>query len=148
MEMCKVTFQPQNRTVAARKGDSLIRAAMEAGVHINASCGGEGVCGKCRVVVETGEVDGGVSERLAPADRERGYRLACRARVTGDVTIRIPVESAVDASVLNLPPPPGKPPASRPSISRNSRTGGFSSRPWKRSFWSCRSRTPRTTCPM
>ncbi|MBW2741134.1 MAG: 2Fe-2S iron-sulfur cluster binding domain-containing protein, partial [Deltaproteobacteria bacterium] len=29
-----------------KDGESLIRAAMEAGVHINASCGGEGVCGK------------------------------------------------------------------------------------------------------
>jgi ferredoxin len=29
---------------------------MEAGVHINASCGGEGVCGKCRVIIEDGNV--------------------------------------------------------------------------------------------
>ena len=79
MEPHKITFQPQNRTVVVAHGESLIRAAMEAGVHINASCGGEGVCGKCRVIIEEGEVEGGVSERLKPEDREKGYRLACLA---------------------------------------------------------------------
>ncbi len=108
MDHHNVTFQPQNRTVTVKHGENLIRAAMEAGVHINASCGGEGVCGKCRVIVESGQVEGGISERLKSEDLEKGYRLACRALVTGDVTIRIPVESAVDASVLNIPPTPRK----------------------------------------
>ena len=106
MEPHKITFQPQNRTVVAAHGETLIRAAMEAGVHINASCGGEGVCGKCRVIIEDGEVEGGVSERLKPEDREKGYRLACLAKAIGDVTVRVPVESAIDASVLNLPVTP------------------------------------------
>ncbi len=26
-------------------------------MHINASCGGEGVCGKCRILLEEGELD-------------------------------------------------------------------------------------------
>ena len=108
MDTHLVTFQPQNRTVKVRDGESLLRAAMEAGVHINASCGGEGVCGKCRVIIEAGEVEDGLSERLKPEDREKGYRLACRASVIGDVTVRVPVESVVDASVLNIPPTPRK----------------------------------------
>jgi uncharacterized 2Fe-2S/4Fe-4S cluster protein (DUF4445 family) len=95
-----VKFLPHQRQITVNAGDNLIRAAMEAGVHINASCGGEGVCGKCRVIVESGEVAGGLSDRLSPADREKGYRLACRSTISGDVTIRVPVESAVDASVL------------------------------------------------
>ena len=96
-----VTFLPHNRQITVNEGDNLIRVAMEAGVHINASCGGEGVCGKCRVIIESGEVEGGISEQLSLEDREKGYRLACKATITGDVVIRVPVESAVDASVLN-----------------------------------------------
>ena len=98
-----VTFLPHNKTVTAAHGEKLIRTALEAGVHINASCGGEGVCGKCRVMVEKGAVEGGVSERLSSEDVANNYRLACRSAVVGDVTIRIPVESAIDISVLNLP---------------------------------------------
>ncbi len=55
----KVTFLPHNEEVKVAAGESLIRAAMEAGGHINASCGGEGACGKCRVLTESGELAGG-----------------------------------------------------------------------------------------
>ena len=96
----KITFLPHNRQISVNAGQNLIRAAMDAGVHINASCGGEGVCGKCRVIVEHGAVAGGLSERISDQDREKGFRLACRSTVTGDLTVRVPVESAIDASVL------------------------------------------------
>ncbi len=96
----KIKFLPHNRDIAVQEGASLIRAAMEAGVHINASCGGEGVCGKCRVIVESGEVAGGFSQQLSPADRAKGVRLACRSTITQDVVVRVPVESTIDASVL------------------------------------------------
>ena len=98
--MPRVTFLPHERSIEVPAGDSLIRAAMEAGVHINASCGGDGVCAKCRIRVEAGTVDGGLSDRISPEDREKGYRLACQALITGDVTVRVPVESSIDASVL------------------------------------------------
>jgi len=101
VETSKVLFLPHGREVDVVAGESLIRAALQAGVHVNASCGGGGVCGKCRVLVEEGSVAGGISERLAPEDLERGYRLACLAHVEGDVTVRIPVESSIDASALN-----------------------------------------------
>jgi len=87
-------------------GTSLIRVAMNAGVHINASCGGEGLCGKCRVIVEEGNVKGGLSDRLDKNDIEKGYRLACFAEIIEDTVIRIPVESSVDPSSLDTQPPP------------------------------------------
>ncbi len=96
-----IQFLPHNREIKAAGGTSLLRAAMDAGVHINASCGGEGVCGKCRVIVEAGEVAGGLSEQISPADRTKGYRLACRSAITADGVIRVPVESTIDASVLS-----------------------------------------------
>ena len=96
-----IQFLPHNREIKAAGGTSLLRAAMDAGVHINASCGGEGVCGKCRVIVEAGEVAGGLSEQISPADRAKGYRLACRSVITADGVIRVPVESTIDASVLS-----------------------------------------------
>ncbi|MFO7645877.1 MAG: ASKHA domain-containing protein [Desulfosarcina sp.] len=96
-----IQFLPHNREIKAAGGTSLLRAAMDAGVHINASCGGEGVCGKCRVIVEAGEVAGGLSEQISPADRAKGYRLACRSVITADAVIRVPVESTIDASVLS-----------------------------------------------
>jgi uncharacterized 2Fe-2S/4Fe-4S cluster protein (DUF4445 family) len=100
--MPKILFYPHNKSITVHDGDLLLRAALEAGVHVNASCGGEGLCGKCRVLIEDGSVAGGVSEKLSAADREKGYRLACRSRVAGDLVVRIPVESEIDSAVLNL----------------------------------------------
>ena len=103
--MPRVTFQPMNVPVDVEPGANLLKTAMDAGIHINASCGGQGVCAKCRVKIAAGEVEGGVSERLADADIKAGYRLACKTQVIGDVTIEIPLESQVDSKVLNKKKP-------------------------------------------
>jgi len=100
--MHKVRFLPHNKEITVPDGENLIRAAMEAGVHINASCGGEGVCGKCRVIIEEGTVEDGVTEKLSQADLDKGYRQACLAGIKSDLVVRIPVESTIDAKVLNL----------------------------------------------
>lgn len=100
MKTYKILFLPHNREITINEGESLIRAAMDAGVHINVSCGGEGVCGKCRVIIEQGKVEGGITEKLKKEDIEKGYRQACLAFPKSDLVIRIPTESAIDASVL------------------------------------------------
>ena len=106
--MPQIKFLPHGKEIAVENGTTLIRAAMDAGVHINASCGGEGVCGKCRVLIEEGEVDGGITEKLSQEDIDKGYRLACRSIVKSDLVVRIPVESEVDTSVLNKMATPRK----------------------------------------
>ena len=97
-----VEFQPHNTKIKVPENTTLIRAAMEAGVHVNASCGGEGVCGKCRVIIEQGQVKGGTGGRLSAQDEQEGFRLACQSVVIEDLVVRVPVESAVDAGVLNV----------------------------------------------
>jgi len=97
-----ILFLPHNKKITVDHGENLIRTAMEAGVHINASCGGEGVCGKCRVIIEDGNVEGGITEKLSKEDLQKGYCQACSATVQSDLVVRIPIESEVDAGVLNL----------------------------------------------
>jgi uncharacterized 2Fe-2S/4Fe-4S cluster protein (DUF4445 family) len=101
----KVKFRPHSKEIAFPESGSVLHAAMEAGVHVNASCGGEGLCGKCRVIIEDGHVEGGISERLSKEDLDAGYRLACLCRIKSDLTVRVPVESEIDPSVLDSVPP-------------------------------------------
>lgn len=96
----KVRFEPFNIVAQAPVGSTILEVALEAGVHINASCGGEGVCGKCRVIVEEGSVQGGVTEKINPQDVAKGVRQACLAELTGDVVVRVPVESSLDKVAL------------------------------------------------
>lgn len=104
----KITFLPHETEISVPDGETIIHAAMEAGVHVNASCGGEGVCGKCRVRIEEGTVEGGISEKISQEDQDKGFRLACQSAVKSDLAVRIPVESAVDASVLRTHMTPRK----------------------------------------
>ncbi len=108
MTQHEIRFLPHQKRITVEDGTNLIRAALEAGVHINASCGGEGVCGKCRVVVEKGEVAGGISEKLSQTDIDEGIRQACKALVKSDLVVRVPMESDIDADVLNLQSAPRK----------------------------------------
>lgn len=105
MTTYSVHFLPDDVTVEVEAGTNLLQAAMMAGVHINASCGGSGLCGKCRVILESGVLESEPSDRLSDEETAKGYRQACRSRVTGDVEVRVTVESQLDARALNRPRP-------------------------------------------
>ncbi len=96
----KIRFEPFGVTATVAPRTTVLEAALDSGVHINASCGGQGVCGKCRVQIEEGEVEGGFSEKLSRQDAERGFRLACQSKVWGDLVVRIPVEQGIDTVAL------------------------------------------------
>ncbi|MBW1678198.1 MAG: DUF4445 domain-containing protein [Deltaproteobacteria bacterium] len=88
-----VTFEPDNVAIRVDKGTNLLEAALAAGVHINATCGGQGVCGKCRVMIEAGEVDSEKTENISQEEYEQGWRQACRTSVISDCTVQVPLES-------------------------------------------------------
>ncbi|MEN6438309.1 MAG: ASKHA domain-containing protein [Syntrophobacter sp.] len=96
----KVTFNPYGISIQVPEGETLLRAALDAGVHVNASCGGEGVCGKCRIILESGETDCIRSDFLTNEDYALGVRQACLCRVKSDVVVRIPPESLLDNRTL------------------------------------------------
>ncbi|MDD5448720.1 MAG: ASKHA domain-containing protein [Actinomycetota bacterium] len=106
MEKCRVCFHPEDRCIEVDKGENLLRAAMEAGVHINASCGGEGYCGKCRVIIESGEVTQKAQVKLSEEEVNQGYVLACQSTINSDLEVRVPIESQIgDKGVLARRPP-------------------------------------------
>ena len=96
----RLTFKPYDLTVEVPEGENLLRAAVAAGVHINASCGGEGVCGKCKILLESGELESTRSGLLSNEEWDLGYRQACQSWVRADAVVRIPPESLLDRRTL------------------------------------------------
>ena len=47
----RIRFLPDDREVEAHEGSTLLEAARHAGVYVGSLCDGEGLCGKCRVMV-------------------------------------------------------------------------------------------------
>ena len=89
-------FQPHPTKIEVHKGGDLLSAAVAAGVYINSSCGGDGVCGRCKVIIKKGEIKTEPSGRISMQEREKGYVLACQTTVHSDAEIEVPAESRLD----------------------------------------------------
>jgi uncharacterized 2Fe-2S/4Fe-4S cluster protein (DUF4445 family) len=111
----QIVFQPSGRRGEIEAGKSVLEAARTLGVGIEAACGGARVCGKCRVVVETGRFEKlnltssadhispvGEAEKkfLTAEELARGYRLACNAFLSGDLVVTVPEESRSAKQVI------------------------------------------------
>ena len=96
--MKKVTFLPDGKKVEVDEGVTLFKAAEQAGVYLNSLCGGEGVCGKCRVRVTKGNVkpDKQSMTLLSKEEIQNGYVLACQTKVEDDLEVVIPPESRLE----------------------------------------------------
>lgn len=96
MEKCKIRFEPDGIEIKVRKGENLLHASIQAGVYIHSSCGGDGVCGRCRVIIREGSFRTEPTGRITKAEKEKGYALACLTSIQGNLTVEIPVESRLD----------------------------------------------------
>ncbi len=97
----KVHFEPDNVDIVVGQGENLLEAAIAAGAHINASCGGTGVCGTCKVLIREGGVESTRTEKLSEEEYEQGLRQACQTRVLTDLTVYVPVESRLESAVVS-----------------------------------------------
>ncbi len=91
-----LVIEPLGRRITVTEGQSILAAARQAGILLNATCGGEGSCGRCVVRITAGQVSEpslGEEAELGPQRLNNGWRLACQAQVCGDVRIHIPAES-------------------------------------------------------
>lgn len=102
-----IKFVPEEKSATVPPGTTLLEAAHKAGAHINASCGGHGTCGKCRVVITDGTYDSRRSEKLSDEDWAKGVRLACLTVPQTDIVVDVPLSSRLDRSVLRRKAPAG-----------------------------------------
>ncbi|MBR2423350.1 MAG: DUF4445 domain-containing protein [Oscillospiraceae bacterium] len=70
--MYQLTILPEGRLLMAEENQNLMEVLRAAGIHLDAPCGGNGKCGKCKVILEGREV------------------LACETGISRDMTVTIP----------------------------------------------------------
>jgi uncharacterized 2Fe-2S/4Fe-4S cluster protein (DUF4445 family) len=88
-----------NRRIKAEIGNTLLEALQKGKVNISSLCGGRGLCGKCKVVVQKGyeNIDYrkvAEEEFLNESEIKEGYRLSCLTKIIkdGEIYITIPLE--------------------------------------------------------
>ena len=81
-----VTFAMAGKQVLSEPGYTILQAARANGVRIAAACE-SGICGTCRVMKLSGEVEMHHNGGILDDEIDEGYILACCSRPKGDVTV-------------------------------------------------------------
>ena len=86
-------------TFELKAGESLPAAAQPPGCRVRMECGGEGVCGKCRIIARPqanlSPITLAEREHLTAGEIAAGFRLACQLQFRGPVVISVP-ETSLD----------------------------------------------------
>lgn len=90
--MAKITLMPSNQSFSAAVGDNLYSVLTQQGIVINAFCGGNGTCGKCKVKVALEDVSADTADKTTGEE----YQLACKTQITGDMIVSISNVSDAD----------------------------------------------------
>ncbi len=95
MKKCNVKVVKNGHAInlSAQNGDVLADVLVKNGIILDLTCGGNGKCGKCRAVCYGALSPIDVEEKhILNGEEENGFRLMCRTRVLGDVSVYIDEE--------------------------------------------------------
>jgi uncharacterized 2Fe-2S/4Fe-4S cluster protein (DUF4445 family) len=96
--MIKITFLPDKKDIKVNEGTTILEVLESIGININTPCGGKGICGKCKILINKGitaatQIE---EELLSEEEIKKGFRLACQTKLFKDTIIEIPSEIRLD----------------------------------------------------
>ncbi|HEY9279503.1 MAG TPA: CDP-6-deoxy-delta-3,4-glucoseen reductase [Eoetvoesiella sp.] len=101
----QVTVQPTNHQFTVEPGQSVLDAALAAGIVLPYSCR-NGACSTCKGKVVSGSFDAGPNpaQILSPEDLNAGYTLFCQAKPSSDLVIEAhEIRMASDIQIRKMP---------------------------------------------
>jgi uncharacterized 2Fe-2S/4Fe-4S cluster protein (DUF4445 family) len=79
----RIYFPEFNKDKLLEKGQTILKAAQDLDIPMNAGCGGLGICGECKIKIEKGGE--ALNDRTkAEEELEKDERLACQAVIEND----------------------------------------------------------------
>jgi CDP-4-dehydro-6-deoxyglucose reductase len=103
--MPQVTLIPTGQAFKVESGETILSAALRAGLNLPHSCKG-GHCASCRARIVEGTIDyaGETPSGITPDEVRSGYALLCQARALTDLKVETrEVRPAPDVEVKSLP---------------------------------------------
>lgn len=100
MSEYRIFFLPNKISTHINEKETLLNAAQKVGIYINSICGGEGVCGKCKLIVKKGQINSNSTTFLNEDELKNGYVLACQTYPKSDVEVEIPLETRLEGGKI------------------------------------------------
>jgi len=97
---CTVRFEPSGLKIEVPAGTVLLEAAHKASIYLTSICGGDGYCGKCKVIIDEGQFQSRPATLLTPDEVRENIVLACQTKVLSDLTVTVPKSHALEAGQI------------------------------------------------
>ena len=99
-EKFEVIFLPHGRRDTFKSGTRLLDASQALAIDLASDCGGKGTCGKCKVRIDEGydslgKIKPSEEKHLTKDMIDKGYRLACLAKIRAPLKVYVPEISRV-----------------------------------------------------
>lgn len=103
--MYKIEVENTDKSFQCEEGDTLLRAALRAGIAFPYECN-VGQCGSCRFEALEGEIENMWADApaLTPRDHRKGLKLGCQSRPQSDCKIKV----RIDPNCAPIFPPQAK----------------------------------------
>lgn len=87
-----ISFIKDRPQIVVESGTVLMKCLLDAGLPVASSCHGDGICGKCRIIIVEGAENLSRVNALEQMLRARlkvprEYRISCQTLVWGDIKI-------------------------------------------------------------
>lgn len=79
-----------NKTIKVDPNKSIMNTLLSQGIQVASSCGGDGICGKCKMKIKSQSLPAlsNLEERtLAKNDASPDERLSCQLQIQKDATV-------------------------------------------------------------
>jgi uncharacterized 2Fe-2S/4Fe-4S cluster protein (DUF4445 family) len=97
---CTIRFEPSGLKIEIPVGTVLLEAARKAGIYLSSICGGDGYCGKCKVIIDEGQFQSRPTTLLTPDEIRENTVLACQTAILSDMVVTVPKSHALEASQI------------------------------------------------
>ena len=97
---CTIRFEPSGLKIKVPAGTVLLEAAHKAGIYLSSICGGDGYCGKCKVIIDEGQFQSKPTALLTPDEVRENVVLACQTKVLSDMVITVPKSHTLETSQI------------------------------------------------
>jgi uncharacterized 2Fe-2S/4Fe-4S cluster protein (DUF4445 family) len=95
-----IRFEPNGLKIKVPSGTILLEAAHKAGIYLSSICGGDGYCGKCKVIIDAGQFQSKPTALLTPDEVRENIVLACQTKILSDMTITVPKSHTIETSQI------------------------------------------------